>query len=71
MFFFKTFGNKTVNELRKNQGLTAQEVAQLIKVNPSLVKKVDQHKFKKVPEPLKSKLEPLLKGKHVDKAPWL
>jgi len=67
---FKTFGNKTVKELRKDQGLTAQELARHIKVNPSLVKKVDDFKFKKVPEPLKSKMQPVLRGKQINKLPW-
>ncbi len=68
--FFKTFANKTVKGLRKNQGFTARELAEHIRVNESLIKKVDHYKLKKVPEPLKSKIEPLLKGKHTDNLPW-
>ena len=71
MFFFKLFGNKTVKELRKNQGLTVQELSDLAKINPTLIKRVEYLKFKQVPDPLKSKIEPFLKGKHIDKKPWL
>jgi len=71
LFFIKRYDNKTVKELRKNQGLTVKELANSVKVNPSLISKVDQYKLKTVPEPLKSKLDPVLKGKHIDKAPWL
>ncbi len=61
--FFKTFGNKTVKELRKKQGLTARELALIINVNSPIIKKVDDFKIKNVPEPLKSRIEPVLKGK--------
>ncbi len=61
--FFKTFGSKTVKELRKNQGLTAQELALIVKVNSSVIRKVDHFRFKNVPEPLKSRIEAALRGK--------
>ncbi len=61
--FFKTFGNKTVKELRKKQGLTARELAMIVNVNSPVIKKVDDFKIKNVPEPLKSRIEPVLKGK--------
>ncbi len=61
--FFKTFGNKTVKELRKNQSLTAQELSYIAKVNSGVIRKVDHFKIKNVPEPLKSKIEPVLRGR--------
>lgn len=61
--FFKTFGSRTVKELRKRQGLTAQELAMIVKVNSSIIRKVDHHRFKDVPEPLKSRIQPVLRGK--------
>ncbi len=61
--FFKTFGNKTVKELRRKQGLTAKELAMIAGVGSSMIRKVDYYKIKNVPEPLKSKIEPVLKGK--------
>ncbi len=61
--FFNTFGNKTVRELRKNQGLTAQELSLIAKVNSAMIRKVDNYKFKNVPDPLKSKIERVLRGK--------
>jgi transcriptional regulator with XRE-family HTH domain len=68
--FWKTFKNKTVHELRKNQGLTVRELAALVKVNESLIKRIDPLKLKSVPEPLKSRVEPVLRGEHLDKRPW-
>ncbi len=61
--FLKPFGNKTVKELRKKQGLTARELAINIKISESLVRKTDNLQFKNVPEPLKSRMEPMLRGK--------
>ncbi len=61
--FFNLFGNKTVKELRKNQGLTARELALMVKVNSPVIKKYDHYRLKNVPEPLKSRIEPVLKGK--------
>lgn len=60
--FFKTFGNKTVKELRKNQGLTVIELALAVRLSSSVIKKIDHFKFKNVPEPLKSRIEPVLRG---------
>lgn len=60
---FKTFRHKTVRELRKNQSLTAQELALLVKVNTSLIQKIDPLPFKRVPDPLRSRIEPVLRGK--------
>jgi transcriptional regulator with XRE-family HTH domain len=70
MFFFKTFGSTTVKELRKNQGLTAARLAQQCKVGSGLIKKIDNMQFKRVPEPLKSRIEPILRGRNLDKMPW-
>ncbi len=61
--FFKTFGNKTVKELRKKQGLTAQELSLIAKVSSGMIRKVDYFKIKNVPEPLKSRIERVLRGK--------
>lgn len=64
------FRNKTVKELRKKQGLTTKELAQMIKVENIEILKVDNLKIKEVPEPLRSKMLPVLKGEHYDKIPW-
>lgn len=61
--FFKPFGKKTVKELRKNQGLTARELAIEINTSEALVRKTDYLQFNNVPEPLKSRMEPVLRGK--------
>lgn len=61
--FFKTFGSKTVKELRKNRGMTVAELARETKLSSSVLKKVDNFELKRVPEPLKSRIEPILRGK--------
>lgn len=63
--------NKTVKELRKNMGLTAKELAQRVKAETSAINRIDDVKLKDVPEPLCSRITPILKGKDFDKAPWL
>lgn len=62
---------KTVKELRKNQGFTARELAAKVKVDDAKILNVDELKLKDVPEPLKAKLLPILKGSYTDKIPWL
>ncbi len=51
---------KTLRELRRNQGFTARELAAIIKVDTTVILKVDDLKFKDIPEPLKSRLKPYL-----------
>lgn len=70
MFFLFRLKNKTVKELRKNQCLTARELAQRVKVNVSQVVAVDNCKLKEVPEPLQTKMLPYLRGDSLDKIPW-
>ena len=48
--------NKTVKELRKNQGLTARELADKVKVDTTDILKVDEMRLKDVPESLKEKI---------------
>ncbi|MEG6617366.1 transcriptional regulator [Peptococcaceae bacterium 1198_IL3148] len=62
--------NKLVKELRKNQGFTAKELAMKVKVDTVEILNVDEMKLKDVPEPLKSKISPILKGEYMDKIPW-
>lgn len=71
MVFGFGFANKTVKELRKNQGLTVQELAQRLKLDPGAIAKIDNLRVRDVPEPLKTRLIPLLRGDHTDKMPWL
>lgn len=71
MFLNSRLYNKTVRELRKNQGLTARELADKTKLSQSLILKVDEKRLKDVPEPLKSKLIPVLRGDDTDQIPWL
>lgn len=69
---FWNFGikNKSVKELRKNHNLTARELAEMVKVDTVNILKVDHLKLKDVPEPLKAKITPILKGEYMDKLPW-
>ncbi|KNZ71148.1 hypothetical protein Tfer_0226 [Thermincola ferriacetica] len=71
MFWFTSCRRKTVKELRKNQGLTARELAQRIKCETTEILKIDDMKLKDVPEPLYSQIEPILTGEETDKIPWL
>lgn len=70
MFFFSGFKNKKVKELRKDQCLTARELAQRLKVDVSQVLTVDDRKLKDVPEPLQTRMLPHLRGDDIDKIPW-
>lgn len=65
------FSGKTVKQLRKNQGMTAQELAGKVKVNTSLILRIDDMRLKDVPDPLKARITPVLKGDDTDKIPWL
>ncbi|MGE4282284.1 MAG: transcriptional regulator [Clostridia bacterium] len=71
MLFNFGFKNKTINELRKKRMYTAKELAEKLKINTSLILKIDNTKLKDVPEPLKSKLIPFLDGSETNKIPWL
>lgn len=71
MLFKFRIMNKTVKELRKNQGLTVRELAELVKLDSIEVLRVDDKKLKEVPEPIKGKLFPILSGEYLDRIPWL
>lgn len=70
MFFNFGFNNKTVKQLRLDRGYTAKELAEKLQVGVSLILKVENYKIKNVPEPLKSKLIPILNGDEDSKVPW-
>ncbi len=61
--------NKKVKELRKNQGLTARELAQLVKLDTVDILKIDEMKVKDLAEPLRTKVMPILRGDYMDKIP--
>jgi ribosome-binding protein aMBF1 (putative translation factor) len=70
MFFEFRNRNKTVKELRKNQGYTAKELASKIRVDTPVIMKIDNLRLKDVPEPLRSKVLPILRGDYMEKIPW-
>lgn len=70
MFFSGGIKNKRVKDLRKNRGLTARELAQRLKIDTIEILKIEEKKLKEVPEPLQSKLLPILRGDDLDKIPW-
>lgn len=70
MFFKFGIKNKTVKELRKNEGYTAKELAERLKLDTIQILKVDNLKLKEVKEPLYSKILPILRGDDMDKIPW-
>lgn len=71
MLFRPRIMKKTVKDLRKNQGYTAKELALKLKISTSTILKVDDLPLKDVPEPLQSRLLPILRGDYTDKIPWL
>ena len=70
MIFSFGIQNKTVKQLRKNQNLTAKEVAWKLKMDTIDILKIDDMKLKDVPEPLKTKVAPVLRGDSLNKVPW-
>mgnify|MGYP000903914467 CR=1 FL=1 len=70
MFFELRNRNKTVKELRKNQGYTAQELAIKLKVDTPVILKIDHLRLKEVPPKIKSRIMPVLRGDYMNKVPW-
>ena len=72
MFFGLKFKDKkTVKELRKNQSLTAKELADKLKLDTADILKIDDLRLRDVSEPLRSKLLPILRGDYMDNMTWL
>lgn len=72
MFFGLGFKDKkTVKELRKNQNLTAKELADKLKLDTADILNIDDLRLRDIPEPLKTKLIPILRGDYMDKMTWL
>lgn len=72
VFFGLEFRDKKkVKELRKNQNLTARELADKLKLDSLDILKIDDLRLKDVPEPLKAKLTPILRGDYMDNMSWL
>jgi len=62
---------KTVKELRKNQNLTAKELADKLRLDPADILKIDDLRLRDLSDPLKTKLTPILRGDYMDKMTWL
>lgn len=60
---------KTVKELRKNQYLTAKELADKLHIDTIDVLNMDDKKLKEVEEPLKSEMIPIFRGDYMDRLP--
>jgi len=72
MFFGLKFRDKkTVKELRKNQNLTAKELADKLQLDTVDILKIDDLRLKDISEPLKSKLISILRGDYMDNMTWL
>lgn len=72
MFFGLGFKEKkTVKELRKNQNLTAKELADKLKLDTVDILTIDDLRLKDITEPLRSKLTPILRGDYMDNMTWL
>jgi len=72
VFFGLEFRDKkTIKELRKNQNLTAKELADKLRLDTVDILKIDDLRLKDLAEPLKSKLLPILRGDYMDNMTWL
>ena len=69
MFFNWGFMKKTVKELRKNQYLTAKDLADKLHINTIDVLNMDDKRLKDIEEPLKSEMIPILRGDYMDRLP--
>lgn len=65
-----TLMRKTIKELRKNQSLTAKELADKLHLDTIDVLKMDNKKLKDIEEPLKFEMIPILRGDYMDRIPW-
>lgn len=72
MFFGLKFKDKkTIKELRKNQHLTAKELADRLRLDTVDILKIDDQRLKDLPESLRSQLVPILRGDYMDNMTWL
>ncbi|MGE4273854.1 MAG: transcriptional regulator [Desulfitobacterium sp.] len=69
MFFNWGFMKKTVKELRKNQYLTAKELADKLHIDTIDVLNMDDKRLKDIEEPLQSEMIPILRGDYMDRLP--
>ncbi|TWH59763.1 hypothetical protein DesLBE_4164 [Desulfitobacterium sp. LBE] len=69
MFFNWGFMKKTVRELRKNQYLTAKDLADKLHIDTIDVLNMDDKRLKDIEEPLKSEMIPILRGDYMDRLP--
>lgn len=70
MFYYFFNRNKTIKELRKNAGYTANELAIKARCESIDIKRIDNKKLKDIDERLKEKLLPIFRGDRYDKVPW-
>jgi len=70
-FGLKFKDKKTVKELRKNQNLTAKELADKLKLDTVDILKLDDQRLRDIAEPLRSKLTPILRGDYMENMTWL
>ncbi|MEL1133830.1 transcriptional regulator [Desulfitobacterium sp. THU1] len=56
-------------ELRKNQYLTAKELADKLHIDTIDVLNMDDKRLKDIEEPLKSEMIPILRGDYMDRLP--
>ena len=72
MFFGLKFKDKkTIKELRKNQNLTAKELADKLKLDTMDILKIEDVRLRDIAEPLRSNLTPILRGDYMDNMTWL
>lgn len=69
--FNRILMRKTVKELRKDQYLTAKELADKLHLDTVEILKLDDSKLKDVEKPLRSQLLPILRGDYMERIPGL
>jgi len=70
-FGLKFKDKKTIKELRKNQNLTAKELADKLKLDTMDILKIEDVRLRDIAEPLRSNLTPILRGDYMDNMTWL
>jgi transcriptional regulator with XRE-family HTH domain len=66
MFFEFRNRNKLIKDLRKDMGLTVQQLAGQSGVDKLELLKIDHLKLRELRQPIRSQLMPTLRGDHLD-----
>lgn len=70
MLFYLRNRNKTIKELRKNAGFTANELAVKLKCDTQVILRIDDLKLRNISDKMKDKLIPIFRGDRYHNVPW-